>query len=219
MSYEQNTAIETDLLAILLGPAPVQQSTPAPKPKPAPRHFYRCTLCLSVACTEKKISTYVDEAGWTRHGKCGACDGNLEYLGETKGDHLTQVQYLCPCDSRCTNAPGPNCDCRCGGENHGTGRLVAVEVDAGGVPRLKVTPEARKVADEFIALRDTVWDAYDAKYGDVNEMKAAGEWIGNWSFYMDGQYTAKRIRAACAMRSNARNKKLSAILNELKGVK
>lgn len=25
----------------------------------------------------------------------------------------------CPCDGRCTSAKGPNCDCSCGGKNHG----------------------------------------------------------------------------------------------------
>ncbi len=27
------------------------------------------------------------------------------------------------CDSRCTNAKGHNCDCSCGGENHGSAYL------------------------------------------------------------------------------------------------
>lgn len=29
----------------------------------------------------------------------------------------------CPCDGRCTSAKGPNCDCSCGGANHGADYL------------------------------------------------------------------------------------------------
>lgn len=29
----------------------------------------------------------------------------------------------CPCDGRCTSAKGPNCDCSCGGANHGSDYL------------------------------------------------------------------------------------------------
>lgn len=29
----------------------------------------------------------------------------------------------CPCDGRCTSAKGPNCDCSCGGQNHGSDYL------------------------------------------------------------------------------------------------
>lgn len=38
----------------------------------------------------------------------------------------------CTCDGRCTGARGPNCDCHCGGENHGKGMVVAAELGVGG---------------------------------------------------------------------------------------
>lgn len=34
-----------------------------------------------------------------------------------KGDYDPDIT----CDARCTNATGPNCDCSCGGKNHGLG--------------------------------------------------------------------------------------------------
>jgi hypothetical protein len=35
------------------------------------------------------------------------------------------------CDSRCMNAIGPNCDCSCGGANHGRGHHVELRFDLG----------------------------------------------------------------------------------------
>ena len=35
---------------------------------------------------------------------------------EVKGTLKPEIK----CDSRCTNARGHNCDCSCGGENHGS---------------------------------------------------------------------------------------------------
>ena len=57
------------------------------------------------------------------------------FMGEVKGPRLTQPEDRCPCDRRCTNATGPNCECSCGGVNHGSGRLVSVDVDCGPVPQ------------------------------------------------------------------------------------
>lgn len=34
-----------------------------------------------------------------------------------------------PCDGRCTSATGPNCDCSCGGRNHGLGKVAAASPD------------------------------------------------------------------------------------------
>lgn len=57
-------------------------------------------------------------------------------MGRVEKKRLVNAAMRCPCDGRCTGATGPNCECSCGGVNHGTGRLIAVEIDAGGVPRL-----------------------------------------------------------------------------------
>lgn len=32
---------------------------------------------------------------------------------------IGHVGSSCPCDRRCTHAVGPDCDCQCGGLNHG----------------------------------------------------------------------------------------------------
>jgi hypothetical protein len=52
------------------------------------------------------------------------------YTEGTVGGHeyaLRNVTGYKPiCDGKCTGATGPNCDCICGGENHGTGRVVPI---------------------------------------------------------------------------------------------
>lgn len=36
------------------------------------------------------------------------------------------VSYEVPCNEKCTSATGPKCECSCGGENHGSNRVVEV---------------------------------------------------------------------------------------------
>ena len=48
-------------------------------------------------------------------GVCrGDCGGRV-YLKPLQGSYAPEV----PCDRRCTGARGSNCDCSCGGANHG----------------------------------------------------------------------------------------------------
>lgn len=41
----------------------------------------------------------------------------------------------CRCDRRCTGARGPNCECKCGGKNHGSEHLATVRRDDGDATR------------------------------------------------------------------------------------
>ena len=103
------------------------------------RNFYRCGDCLSVVAVD----------GRRQRLSC-ACGGTLEHMGRVEGDRLTKTQYLCPCDGRCTGALGPNCDCQCGGANHGSGRVVEVQVDAGrAVVRPQNWGQAQRIAEEY----------------------------------------------------------------------
>lgn len=67
---------------------------------------------------------------------CGICDQPVNHLGHVSGNKLAKLEDRCPCDGRCTGATGPNCDCQCGGINHGSGRLVTVEIITGNIPKL-----------------------------------------------------------------------------------
>lgn len=116
------------------------------------RNFYRCVDCLSVMAVEGELPrTYEPRSSTYQYAQCGACDGQVEHMGKVSGQHITMRHLCCPCDTRCTHALGPNCECQCGGENHGTQLVVPVDKVVGGLPR--VTPRsylaAREVAREY----------------------------------------------------------------------
>jgi len=111
----------------------------AETPRPLTRVFYRCGLCLG--------SFAVDggSVGGNMRGSRCDCGGELSYMGRVQRDRLVMDQIGTPCDHRCTNATGPLCDCRCGGANHGSQRIVMIQVDKVGVPRIvSGTPDQAK---------------------------------------------------------------------------
>ncbi len=107
------------------------------------RWFLRCRGCLSVMAThaERPASGI----------RCAACEGSIEVMGVVRQERLTQTVVRCPCDLRCTMAAGPDCNCQCGGKNHGSQITVTVVVDKGGIPRISpVNPErARRIYREW----------------------------------------------------------------------
>ena len=61
-----------------------------------------------------RVRGFIEYGGDTEHGICPSCFRAMDY-GQLKA-------YLKPehkCDARCTGARGPNCECSCGGANHG----------------------------------------------------------------------------------------------------
>lgn len=117
--------------------------------RPTFRYYYRCEDCLLPMTFDTKKEA-VD---------CPACNGVLEYLGVVRRHRVVGVRYEIPCDARCTGASGPQCDCPCGGENHGTGRLVERDVDK-GVTRTNITEgeldERRAFAKRWRETRRTL---------------------------------------------------------------
>ena len=112
------------------------------------RWFLRCRGCLSVMATNA-----VRPASGIR---CSACGDSIEVMGMVKQERLVQTAVRCPCDLRCTMAAGPDCNCQCGGKNHGSQITVAVVVDKGGIPKITpVNPEkARRVYGEWIQAKN-----------------------------------------------------------------
>lgn len=212
-----------DLMAILAGPA---VSTPATRPTVRKsRHFYRCEDCLTVAATETKLACKRDKWGYATQdvdAVCDACGGAIEYMGETKytvGGHEYALQHQTgwkpACDGKCTGACGPDCECECGGENHGTGKVVEVYEQC-GVPKLRMPENARAKGEEFRAALAACRAAWDRKYRAVTEAKRRGEWINCFDFYLNGQRILSRITKARLMRVHSlRIKKLAALTAEM----
>lgn len=188
-------------------------------PSHSPRHFYRCIDCLSVVATETKIQpVQIPPAYVYSFCECGACGGRIEYTGEVERDRLQKTAFTVPCDSRCTNAFGPRCDCQCGGANHGSHRVVEVVVEVGKVPRLIVPEDAKVKGEAYRALVQAVQNALQTRYGRVFQAKRNGEYlnVADWFLYVEGQRLQNRIHEAREFRSHvARNKKLNAILADI----
>jgi hypothetical protein len=109
-----------------------------------------------VIAVEGTLEVEVTDQGAQYKVRC-VCDGKLELMGRvSRKPGLVLDSERCACDARCTNAPGPCCECQCGGENHGTGRVVPIEIDAGGVPRLVAedATECRRRAEEYAAAME-----------------------------------------------------------------
>lgn len=188
---------------------------------PSLRHFYRCADCLSVAATETKIHPIQNPPNYVlSFGECAACNGRIEYLGDVHRNRLQKTELHVPCDSRCTGAIGPHCDCSCGGVNHGSNRLVEVVIEVGKLPRLLVPSDAKSKAETYRALLQSVREAHHARFDAVIQLKRNGAYlnVADWCGFQESVRLNGRILAAREFRSHtARNRKLNAILAEING--
>ena len=201
---------QQDLLDILFGSTEEPTPEPRPAPKPAapvqPRHFWRCPDCLSVTATDGPAP---------RELHCGLCNVPVDYMGEVKRFNparLGKIEWYCPCDGRCINALGPNCDCQCGAANHGKGLLCRV-VDAGETPT--VTPPdsiaAERRAKEYRQACSDAKQRIDWAFAIIAK-KRAGGWIENYSDLNRATYVVRDYRAAAAkLNHSARMKALAQI--------
>ena len=185
------------------------------------RHYYRCADCLSVVAADAKIQPVQIPPSYSySHGECGACGGRIECLGEVCRDHLVRRELCVPCDARCTGAIGPHCECQCGGENHGSHRVVEVVVETGKLPRVMVPGDARAKGEAYRELLRAVRTAHDTRFGRLFQLKRNGIYLSppDWYRFCEGQHFNQQILAARELRSHAaRNRKLSAILAEITG--
>lgn len=113
-------------------------------------HYYRCAGdCLEVVAMRCRI-----EAGDT----CAVCGSKRwDYMGQVVMDKMVKHEELTPCNTLCTHASGPKCDCRCGGENHGTGRVVIRRIEK-GIPVIPAHDYEKACArrDEFRPYRQEI---------------------------------------------------------------
>jgi hypothetical protein len=173
------------------------------------RHFYRCGDCLSVVAVD---APRAQELACT-------CGGKYSHLGRVSPwGSLIQTQQRCACDARCTHATGPNCDCQCGGENHGTGRLIEVITSEAGVPT--VTPPDAKALERAAEVREAVRKAREAlhrKYGELFRAKADGHYIANWNAYLEGVALRQEIARVARLKVHkTRLKRLAELEQQLR---
>lgn len=131
------------------------------------RHFFRCFDCLAVMAVNP--ADY-DEV---RKSAVCSCGGELSEMGAVT--HKTVVTSQSPCDYRCTNAHGPECDCPCRGANHGSGAVVKVVRSESQAPRLE-SPSAGR-AMEFHLAQDAAIEAFESTYPGARAKFKAGIYI------------------------------------------
>jgi len=97
------------------------------------------------------------------------CGGeSLEYMGYVHRDPrvLLDERTACACNTLCTDAAGPCCNCTCGGKNHGTHRYVQIEYVKGSVPKaVKADQKALDRAAEFLGLVEACEEKIKFQYG------------------------------------------------------
>ena len=140
--------------------------TPATSTHAPALHFFQCADCFGHAALETNNT----------ETRCD-CGGELDYMGKAKNDRLIVEGVRVPCDPRCTAAIGPKCDCACSGANHGSGALVRVEIDKGGVPIVSQPadlPARLGIAEVFRARYKRALKGYEQKVGTLNGADPVG---------------------------------------------
>jgi len=167
-------------------------------------NFYRCLDCLTVFTTETKETNPL----------CGICQGKTEYLGEVNGGKLYKYHYETPCDGRCTHATGPECECSCGGANHGSGKLVKVAT-VNNIPVLQAeNPKALEIATEYRKLVESVRNAIHAQpfYEDFRR----GNYIKDKAAWWKIESSRRKLSKAASYKTHSRRmKELNKILGEV----
>ena len=76
-------------------------------------HYFKCVDCLTPVTSHSRHTTFNCDCGGT----------NFKYMGIVLRDKTVLQDKVCKCNELCTFASGPNCNCACGGLNHGLGML------------------------------------------------------------------------------------------------
>ena len=115
-------------------------------------HYHKCHDCLTAFSShERKI----DECD---------CGGQVFYMGQVHGDQYVKMEDRSACDGRCTDACGPSCDCKCGGANHGTGKMVQTVVANGKIKVVDLSEQDIQRAEVYRKLRNYAEMLYTTKF-------------------------------------------------------
>lgn len=137
----------------------------------ASRWFIRCRSCLLVAALDGQPD-FCPAKGRRLNMLCSACNGQIEIMGRVyRDERLVTDSSRCPCDTRCTSAKGPNCDCSCGGKNHGSNLLVQVVVDAGPIPVVTMPAGLSAAAQQRAADFKAALERAEAMLATLTERK------------------------------------------------
>lgn len=173
------------------------------------RHYLRCRDCLTAHAREQEAAP---ESG----GPCPLCGGKTEYMGRvTPAGPLSRAYSFSPCDTRCTRARGPLCDCPCRGEHHGSGLVVTYETGTAKLPEALDGARARRWAAEYLEAKAAARAAFEARFGAVVAKRRVGGWLSGAEFgrYLEAEDFGRALATANRLRTHSgRLKALGAIL-------
>lgn len=156
-------------------------------------NYFRCNECLSTFTSyEEKIDI------------C-SCEGDVDYMGRVRQDRTVFTEKeRCACDERCTRASGPNCDCICGGVNHGTGKTVTIIVELGKAKVKEVDVNAIDRANEFRKAKTEALERFEIKYKETLEEEKTKGWISNRNLWYEVYSFRKNYKKAIALKVHKR---------------
>lgn len=165
------------------------------------RYCYKCADCIAVFFVEPDANTLIDlgvrEFGATTPTMECACGGVAKLMGRVHRKSIIETGVKSACDERCTSAAGCNCDCMCGGVNHGTGAIVPYFKDVSNkIPKAHNQPNL-EVANEW---RGALLDAearMQIKYGSANVSRfRARQHISSYDMWCNINDDMKTIKQA-----------------------
>lgn len=175
------------------------------------RWYYRCGDCLTPVAVEGAKPPAVIEC---------ACGGSLTLMGRVVRSRVVVDATRCPCDGRCTGAVGPACDCECGGENHGSGRVERYTIDQGKATLVAREPSVMiERAAEFRAALADVEAAIAANVTLAGAFadRAAGKHVGYAVFAATQEIRAERSAARRLKVHGTRIKRLAKLAADIRG--
>lgn len=181
----------------------------------AVRHFYRCLSCLEVFAVDGPELKPVYVAQVNHVGKpsayvrarcdCGGLIDHMGRVGSSTANVLVKDEERCPCDSRCTNAKGPNCECVCHGKNHGTQALIKVEVVVGKVPQVapkRPLAERKVVVEEARAAFAAAFARIDAKTGGAASKARGGGFVADKAVWWEQKCLRDALKKAANLKTH-----------------
>ena len=171
------------------------------------RNYYRCSDCLTAMVVE----------GHAPKGALCACGGKLSYIGAVRRHRVVRLEDHAVCDGRCTSATGPSCDCQCGGEHHGSGRIVTVvAADLGPARVTALTPvEQSSRANAYRAARAELDTAVlSCRLAWAFEIRRAGGYLQDGAAFLETCHIHERRSAALRLKTHAGRLRALAALTE-----
>jgi hypothetical protein len=181
----------------------IMATNPIYIPETTKRHYYRCQDCLQVSTTTELLPI---EYGTISNAIC-ICGGKIDYIGKVKQERIGYESEQSVCDCRCTEATGPNCDCKCGGLNHGSHKTMTIFHDLGPIPVIKpVNPDKSiAIANEYRQAKDNAKAKVMAIYQPLLNKYSNRVWMDRTEFlsYVDSKRKLSRFWEICKMKQHS----------------